>query len=113
MLRRYTMDGDPINRGVRPPVELDGTTTVCPHHVAQTHWYDEARSTGRQCSNGGSIGMIVMVVRNQYKVDWRQLVKRHARSNQPFGSGKRYRAGALREDRIGQEGDTIHAHQHR
>ena len=52
---------------------------------------------------GLDVEMVVMVVRDQHRVDRRQVLEGDARRVDPLGPGEGDRARPLREDRVGQE----------
>ena len=58
------------------------------------------------------IEMVVVVVRDQHRIDARQIGRGEARWDRPLRAGERQRRDAFRQHRIGQQGDAAHLQQH-
>jgi len=79
-----------------------------PHEieVAQRH-YDAARCLFRETFQRGKIKMIVMIVGDEHKVDRRQVFKPDTGLGATPGTCPRYRAAAVRPDRVCQDVEAI------
>ncbi len=108
--RRPRRHAAPATSRVRPPAHAN---VAHPGLHAERH--DEQGRTLRlpvQRQHAVQVEVVVVVVRDQHRVDVRQFAKRQPRRLGALRAQETQRRGALGEDRIGEQVDAADLHQH-
>ena len=115
MLRGQAMDPHSFVLGERTPVELlDVGDTVLAKQCGVLERHEEARPriSPRQGNQRRQIHVVIVIVGDHDEIDLRQIREGDSWRDEAFGPGKRHRARRLGPNRVGEEGDVIHLHEH-
>jgi hypothetical protein len=112
---RWNADQAEISdRGFFPPVSFDNfASPTTPEEIAipQRRIPDCSGVAGCKSGNGGSIQVIVVVVGENHRIDWRQSIELNTGWNPTPRTGEAERRGSLAPDRIEEDVETGHLDQ--
>src|SRR5215831_8549318 len=112
MLRRRSRDGHGLHLGVLPPVELRNSprrNTPAFQASAYAERRDDRRVGARfgERQNGWAVQMIVMIMRQDDRIERRQRGEGSRRRMEALRAGESHRGDTIAPDRIGQNANTV------